>query len=53
MGRTALVFAACAMDMLIARADRIMVFDRHGASAIGAQEFRRWGAALLRRPQVT
>jgi uncharacterized protein len=49
MGGTALVFAACAMDTLIARADRIMVLDRHEASAIGPGEFRQRVAALLRK----
>ena len=34
MGDTSLVFAACAMDTLIAQADRIMVLDRHEAKAI-------------------
>lgn len=49
MGDTALVFAACAMDTLIAQADRIMVLDRHVASAIEPQEFRHRMAALLRK----
>jgi len=49
MGGTTLVFAACAMDMLIARADRIMVFDRHEAMAVRPQEFRARVAALLRK----
>lgn len=49
MGDTALVFAACAMDTLIARADRIMVLDRHEASAIDTGEFRRMLAASLRK----
>ncbi len=48
MGDTALVFAACAMDTLIAQADRIMVLDRHDASAINPQEFRRMLAGSLR-----
>lgn len=49
MGSTALVFAACAMDQLIAQADRIMVLDCHVASAIDPPAFRRRLAALLRR----
>ncbi|OPX62512.1 MULTISPECIES: P-loop domain-containing protein [unclassified Methanoregula] len=49
MGDTALVFAACAMDTLIAQADRIMVLDRHVALAIEPAEFRRQVAALLRK----
>jgi predicted ABC-class ATPase len=40
MGETALVFAACAMDTLVAQADRIMVLDRHVASAINREVFR-------------
>lgn len=48
MGDTALVFAACAMDTLIARADRIMVLDRHEASAVDPAEFRRLLAGSLR-----
>jgi len=49
MGSTALVFAACAMDQLIAQADRIIVLDRHVASAIDPGEFRHRVAGLLRR----
>lgn len=49
MGDTALVFAACAMDTLIARADRIMVLDRHEASAIDPAEFRQRVAVLMRK----
>jgi hypothetical protein len=49
MGDTALVFAACAMDTLIARADRIMVLDRHVASAIDPAKFRQRVAALMRK----
>ncbi len=52
MGETALVFAACAMDTLIARADRIMVLDRHEASAIDPGEFRKMLAMSLRRLQT-
>lgn len=48
MGGTALVFAACAMDTLIARADRIMVLDRHVAAAIDPGTFRRSLARSLR-----
>jgi len=40
MGETALVFAACALDMLVAQADRIMVLDRHIASALDRKSFR-------------
>jgi hypothetical protein len=49
MGNTALVFAACAMDTLIAQADRIMVLDRHEAKAIDPLEFRHKLAGLLRK----
>ena len=49
MGGTALVFAACAMDTLIAQADRIMVLDRHVAGAIDKKEFRLRVAELLRK----
>jgi uncharacterized protein len=45
LGDTALVFAACAMDALIAQADRILVLDRHAASAIDRDVFRRRVAA--------
>lgn len=38
-GDTALIFAACAMDTLIAQADRIMVLDRHAAKAIDRAAF--------------
>jgi len=48
MGDTALVFAACAMDTLIAQADRIMVLDRHEASAVNPAEFRQMLAGTLR-----
>jgi predicted ABC-class ATPase len=47
MGETALVFAACAMDTLVAQADRIMVLDRHVASAIDREVFRRRVAESL------
>jgi len=40
MGETALVFAACAMDTLVAQADRIMVLDRHVAYAVDRESFR-------------
>jgi len=36
---TTLLFAACAMDTLIAQADRIMVLDRHVAGAIDRERF--------------
>ncbi len=49
MGDTTLVFAACAMDTLIAQANRIMVLDRHVASAIEVEEFRHRVATLLRK----
>jgi hypothetical protein len=41
MGKTTLVFAACAMDTLVAQADRILVLDRHVAAAIDRGAFRR------------
>jgi hypothetical protein len=47
MGETALVFAACAMDTLVAQADRIMVLDRHVASAIDRRVFRKKVAESL------
>jgi predicted ABC-class ATPase len=47
MGETALVFAACAMDTLVAQADRIMVLERHAASAIDRETFRRTVAESL------
>jgi predicted ABC-class ATPase len=53
MGDTALVYAACAMDELIAQADRIMVLDRHVASAIDPGEFRHRLAVLLRKTSDT
>lgn len=46
---TALVFAACAMDALIAQADRIMLLDRHAASAIDRGEFRLRVAASMEK----
>jgi hypothetical protein len=49
MGETALVFAACAMDTLVAQADRIMVLDRHEASAIDRDVFRRKVAESLEK----
>jgi hypothetical protein len=49
MGETALVFAACAMDTLVAQADRIMVLDRHVASAIDRKAFRKRVAASLEK----
>jgi hypothetical protein len=49
MGDTALVFAACAMDTLVAQADRIMVLDRHVASALDRDEFRQSVVASLTR----
>lgn len=48
MKDTALVFAACAMDTLIAQADRIMVFDRHAATGIDRVVFRNMVARMLR-----
>jgi predicted ABC-class ATPase len=49
LGGTALVFAACAMDTLIAQADRIMVLDRHVAGAIDRKEFRQMLRDSLRK----
>jgi predicted ABC-class ATPase len=49
MKETALVFAACAMDTLVAQADRIMVLDRHVARAIDREEFRERVALSLER----
>jgi len=46
---TALVFAACAMDTLIAQADRIMVLERHAATAIDRDAFRRRVVASLEK----
>jgi len=47
MGETVLVVAACAMDTLIAQADRILVLEGHVATAIDRTEFRRRVAASL------
>ena len=47
MGETALVFAACALDTLVAQADRIMVLDRHVACGIDREVFRRRVAESL------
>jgi len=49
MGETALLFAACAMDTLVAQADRIMVLDRHVAFAVDRELFRERVAASLER----
>ncbi|MDD1702759.1 MAG: hypothetical protein LUQ31_07270 [Methanoregula sp.] len=48
MGGTTLLFAACAMDALIAEADRIMVLDRCVAFGIEREEFRRRVADMMR-----
>ncbi len=40
IGETALLFAASSLDILIARADRIMTLEGHRAGAIGPEEFR-------------
>ncbi len=40
MGKTPLVFAACAMDALLTQADRILLPARHMAFTIDRQEFR-------------
>jgi predicted ABC-class ATPase len=39
-GDTTLIFAACALDTLIAQADRILFLDRHTATAIDRGRFR-------------
>ena len=39
IGDTTFLFAACAMDTLVAQADRIMVLDRHAAVAIEKNQF--------------
>lgn len=49
MKETALVFAACAMDTLIAQADRIMVLERHIARAVDREDFRDRVALSLER----
>jgi hypothetical protein len=49
MGETALVFAACALDTLVAQADRIMVLDRHVAYAVDRDMFRNKVAESLER----
>jgi len=49
MGETAMVFAACAMDTLVAQADRIMVLDRHVAYAIDREMFRKKVAESLEK----
>jgi predicted ABC-class ATPase len=45
MGETTLIFAACAMDTLVAQADRIMLLDRHVAHAVDRGIFREKVAA--------
>ena len=40
LGETTLLFAACAMDTLVAQADRIMVLNRHAAGAIDRDRFK-------------
>lgn len=49
LGETTLVVAACAMDTLVAQADRIMILDRHVASALDPETFRQRLAATLLR----
>jgi predicted ABC-class ATPase len=49
MGETTLVFAACALDTLVAQADRIMVLDRHVARAVDRDDFRMKVAESLER----
>jgi|GEM_PF-364164 len=41
MGDTALLFAAGALDILVARADRILLLEGHAAHAMNPSEFRR------------
>jgi len=48
MGDTSLLVAACAMDTLIAEADRIMLLRRHRASGIDRTAFRHRLAGSLR-----
>jgi predicted ABC-class ATPase len=40
LGDTALVLAACAMDTLVAEADRIMLLEQHEARAVDPAAFR-------------
>ncbi|MDI9633477.1 MAG: ABC-ATPase domain-containing protein [Methanolinea sp.] len=49
LGDTALVIAACAMDTLVAHADRIMVLEGHAARAVDRERFRREVALALER----
>lgn len=49
MGATALIFAACAMDMLVAQADRIMLLDGHIANAVDREAFRKRVAESLEK----
>jgi hypothetical protein len=49
LGDTALLFAACAMDTLIAEADRIMVLDQHIASGLDRKIFRKRVAEMAQR----
>lgn len=49
LGETALLIAACAMDTLVAHADRIMVLEGHVARAIDRERFRREVALALER----
>ncbi len=48
-GETTLLFAASSLDALIARADRIMLLDRHRARAVAPEEFRRRLAGHMKR----
>lgn len=49
MGGTALIFAACAADTLIAQADRILVLEGHVAVAVDRNAFRARVAAALEK----
>lgn len=49
LGNTTLIFAASALDILIAQADRLILLKGHRAFAIGRDEFRRTLCLNLRR----
>lgn len=49
MGETTIIFAACAMDTLVAQADRIMLLDQHVAHAVDRTVFRRRVADSLEK----
>ncbi|MDD1653677.1 MAG: hypothetical protein LUQ64_03940, partial [Methanomicrobiales archaeon] len=53
LGETALLFAAGALDILVARADRILILEGHAARAMDPAEFRRRLAGHLAEVMAT